>query len=259
MNSHITFSAENGVARIYINRPEKRNALGIQTIEEIKEALSAIEKDPSIRVVILSGTGTRAFAAGADLDELPGAFVNPDSARSYDIHVTRLYEAIDACRTPVIARIGGHAIGGGCLLALACDLRIASDAITVGFPVARIGLMLSPYEHELLLRCLPASRVKYLMFSARRLSSTDAMSWGLLDRVVPADQLDAEVDALVAEIVSGAPLAIQEAKKILNALDRSLNAEGAIRDAYQRIYSSKDLVEGLTAINAGRKPIFRGI
>ena len=119
--------------------------------------------------------------------------------------------------------------------------------------------MLSPYEHELLLRCLPASRVKYLMFSARRLSSTDAMSWGLLDRVVPADQLDAEVDALVAEIVSGAPLAIQEAKKILNALDRSLNAEGAIRDAYQRIYSSKDLVEGLTAINAGRKPIFRGI
>ncbi|TAL89628.1 MAG: enoyl-CoA hydratase/isomerase family protein [Candidimonas sp.] len=257
-SSHVTLEKSSGIAHIYINRPNKRNALGQQTIEELVSALAAAEHDNSTRVVILSGTGTNAFASGADLDELPTAFASPANARAYDEKITRLYHAMAKSRLPVIARMAGHAIGGGCLLALASDFRIAAAEIKVGFPIALIGLMLSPYEHELILDHATPSSAKMLMFTGRRILAPEAKSLGLIDIVVPKDELDTVVNEFAQQIVAGAPLAISAAKSILNAIHRQSDVEQTISRAYETIYSSSDLVEGLAAIHAKRFPVFSG-
>ncbi len=255
---HVTFEKSGGIARIYIDRPNKRNALGLQTIEELLSALATAEHDSSIRVVILSGTGTKAFASGADLDELPTAFASPSNARAYDEKITRLYLAIANSKLPVMARIAGHAIGGGCLLALASDFRIAAAEIKVGFPVALIGLMLSPYEHELILDHMTSSSAKALIFTGRRILAPEAKSLGLIDIVVPREDLDTVVDEVAQQIAAGAPLAISAAKSVLNAIRRQSDVDETISRAYETIYSSSDLVEGLAAIHAKRPPIFSG-
>jgi enoyl-CoA hydratase/carnithine racemase len=257
-DANVIVEKQAGIATIIINRPEKRNALSLSVVDNLLEAWRDIERDPAVRVVVLSGAGNRAFAAGADLDELPSAFSSPDSARDYDARFGQLYDAITESRVPVIARMAGHAIGGGCLLAMACDLRIAAEEIRIGFPVARIGLFLSPHEHRLLLSHLPISKAKLLIFSARKITAQQALEWNLLDMVVPASQLDATVLALAQDIAAGAPLAIGCAKSMLNALDAQSNVQQAISNAYETIYRSADLAEGLAAIGAGRTPEFTG-
>ncbi|NYT24937.1 enoyl-CoA hydratase/isomerase family protein [Alcaligenaceae bacterium] len=255
---HVRHTVTQGVARIVIDRPEKRNALGLQTIAELTNTFRQLDNDPAVRVIVLTGSGNRAFASGADLDELPSAFDSPESARSYDAQVASVYEAIADCAKPTIARMAGHAIGGGCLLALACDIRIAVKDIKVGFPVALIGLMLSPHEYELILRQTTVSTAKQLMFTGKRIPASEARALGLLDVVVPADIFDAAVNNMAMQIAGGAPLAIAATKSILNAMERNAGVEEAIARAYRSVYTSSDLREGLTAIRAKRKPDFTG-
>lgn len=254
----VLLETKEGVARITINRAAKRNALSLAVVEQIVQCLNQAEKDPSVKVAILTGAGDRAFAAGADLDELPDAFANAASAEEYDRKVTRLYRAIETSRLPVVARMAGAAIGGGCLLALACDIRIASSTVKVGFPVAKIGLMLSAHEYRLILDQMPLSRAKMLLFSGQILSATAALSYGLIDVVVEPDQLDASVGDFVGKIAMGAPLAIAASKRISNALARHSSIEEAVSESYRSVYSSADLSEGLTAIKEKRAPRFTG-
>ena len=254
----IIVSSIEGVARITINRPEKRNALSLQTVRELQQALELAETDPSVRVVIVSGSGTRVFAAGADLDELPEAFTTPQTAMAYDHQVNQLYRALQTSRLPIIASMAGHAIGGGCLLALACDLRIAASHIKIGFPVARIGLMLSPKEHQLILDQITPSQAKVLMFTGRRIEAQEAQTWGLIDIAVTASELEAATARLAADIVEGAPLAIRVTKSLVQALTSKQDIERSVSEAYQTIYTSADLKEGLKAIEEKRAPKFSG-
>lgn len=257
-SNHVRHTVTQGVARVVIDRPEKRNALGLQTIEELISAIGRLEADAEVRVIVLTGAGNRVFASGADLDELPAAFDTPESAADYDRQVTTLYTALAQCSKPIIARMAGHAIGGGCLLALACDVRIAVEDIKVAFPVPMIGLMLSPHEHRLILQHMTLSTAKMLMFTGRRILASEAKDLGLLDAVVPATMLDAEVDSVASQIAQGAPLAITAAKRILNAMQSDCDVDEVISAAYQSIYTSSDLREGFAAIQAKRKPIFTG-
>jgi enoyl-CoA hydratase len=254
----VVFSISEGIARISINRPEKRNALSLQTVRELQVALHLAEKDASVRVAILSGTGTRVFAAGADLDELPEAFTTPQTAMAYDQLVNQLYDALQTSRLPIIASMAGHAIGGGCLLALACDLRIAASHIKVGFPVARIGLMLSPKEHQLILAQITPSQARLLMFTGRRIDAIEAQAWGLIDIAVVQTDLEAATAQLAAEIVVGAPLAIRVTKNLVQALASHEDVERSVTEAYETIYTSSDLKEGLRAIENKRVPKFLG-
>ena len=254
----VVFSISEGIARISINRPEKRNALSLQTVRELQVALQLAEKDPSVRVAILSGTGTRVFASGADLDELPEAFTTPQTAMAYDQLVNQLYDALQTSRLPIIASMAGHAIGGGCLLALACDLRIAASRIKVGFPVARIGLMLSPKEHQLILAQITPSQARLLMFTGRRIDAIEAQTWGLIDIAVTDTELEAATSQLAAEIVVGAPLAIRATKALVQALSSHEDVERSVTEAYESIYTSSDLKEGLRAIEDKRVPKFSG-
>lgn len=254
----VSLAQSGRVATITIERPEKRNALSIQAIDELLDAINEAQNSTDVRVIILTGAGDRAFAAGVDLDEVPEAFSSPAKARAYDDVVTALYDAMSKCRLPIIARIQGHAIGGGCLLALACDIRVASSDIKVAFPVAKIGLMLSPAEYQLILDHVGPSTAKLLLFTARLLLAEEARSCGLLDWVVERESLDSVVSELASSIALGAPRAIASSKAILNAMASNRDLAGAVDQAYESVYSSSDLIEGMDAIRSRRAPIFQG-
>lgn len=255
----VVFTISEGVARIDINRPDKRNALSLQTVRELQLALHFAEKDASVRVAILSGTGNRVFAAGADLDELPEAFNTPQTAMAYDQLVNQLYCVLQTSRLPIIASMAGHAIGGGCLLALACDIRIAANHIKIGFPVSRIGLMLSPKEHQLILNQITPSQARLLMFTGCRIDAKEAQTWGLIDIVVADTELEITTAQLAAEIALGAPLAIRVTKSLVRAFSSNEDVDRSVSEAYETIYTSKDLKEGLKAIEEKRLPKFVGI
>ncbi len=254
---HVAIEFVDHIARVTINRPEKRNAIALATIEDLQVAIAEANANAQVRVIVLTGAGDRAFASGADLDEL-GAIATPRQAVTYDAMVTQLYDALERSRKPVIARIQAHAIGGGCLLALACDVRVASDSASFGVPAARIGLMLSAPEHALLVNHVGASRAKLLLASGRRLSAAEAERWGLVDIVVPRDGLDAAVDALADEIATNAPLAVTAAKQLAQAVGRTDTLASVAATHYAAIYGSEDLREGLAAMKAKRKPVFSG-
>ncbi|MSQ18015.1 MAG: enoyl-CoA hydratase/isomerase family protein [Betaproteobacteria bacterium] len=254
---HVTLAFDGPTARITINRPEKRNAIALATVEDLQVAVAEANANTQIRVIVLTGAGDRAFASGADLDEL-GALSTPHQALTYDAMVSQLYDAFERSRKPIIARIQAHAIGGGCLLALACDVRVASDNATFGVPAARIGLMLSAPEHALLVNHIGASRAKLLLASGRRLSAKEAESWRLVDIVAAPSGLDAAVDTLANDIAANAPLAVAAAKRLVQAVGRNAALAEAAATSYAEIYGSADLREGLAAVKAKRKPSFAG-
>jgi enoyl-CoA hydratase/carnithine racemase len=246
------------VARLLIDRPAKRNAISLQTAAELAAAVARAEGDPATRVIVLTGAGDRAFASGADLDELPAAMATPEEAAAYDARIGALYDALQGCRLPVIARIQAAAIGGGCLLAIACDVRVAAETATFALPAARIGLMLSAREHGLILESLAPSRARLLLFSGRRLTAQAALAWGLVDLVVPAGRLDERVDELAQEIAACAPRAVTAAKRMVRAVMRGSDVEAVAGHCYRAVYESEDLREGLAAVKARRTPLFKG-
>ena len=254
---HIDYTVKGPVATITLDRPEKRNAIALQTADELCAALARAENDPGVRAVVLTGAGDRAFASGADLDELREAMASAAGAAAYDARVAALYRALRESPLPVVARIQGHAIGGGCLLALACDLRVAAADVTLGLPVSRIGLMLSPVEHERLVGQVGPSRAKMLLFTGRRLAAREAAAWGLVDLVAEDGGLDEAVDGLVAEITAGAPIAVGAAKRLVDAALGG-GDDATVDECYRAVYGSADLKEGLAAAQERRKPVFRG-
>lgn len=256
--AHVDFVKAGAVTRLVIDRPAQRNAISVATVAELANAVARAEADPETRVIVLTGAGDRAFASGADLDELPAAMDTPEKAAEYDARLARLYDALQGARLPVIARIQAAAIGGGCLLALACDVRVASERATFALPAARIGLMLSAREHALVLESLTPSQAKLLLFSGRRLTAHEAASWGLVDLVAPADELDARVDALAQEIAACAPRAVTAAKRLVHAAGPGGSADAVAAGCYRAIYGSEDLREGLAAAKARREPDFKG-
>ena len=254
---HIEWRQAGAVATVTIDRPAKRNALALQTVDELCGAVARAESDPEIRVLVLTGAGDRAFASGADLDEIPDAMSTPEKAAAYDERVAVLYRALMDTPMPVVARIQGHAIGGGFLLALACDLRVCRAGTRIGLPVSRIGLMLSPLEHKLLVDQAGPSRAKWLLLTGRQLSAPEAAAWGLVDLVADDAAFDEILVELVSDIAAGAPLALKAAKRLTMAAAAGSLADVA-GDCYRDIYSSEDLKEGLAALAERRKPVFRG-
>ncbi len=252
---HVSWLRTGAVATVTIDRPAKRNALGLRTLEELCRAIARCEAEPDIRVIVLTGSGDRAFASGADLDEVPDAMDTPDNARAYDDKVGALYDRLAETRLPVVARMQASAIGGGYLLALACDLRVCAASALIGIPVTRIGLMLSPREHRLLVRQIGPSRAKLLTFTGRRLGAREALDWGLVDMVADDDALDQTVHQLALDLAAGAPIAIAAAKRMI---DGGIDNEDVTGQCYREVYGSEDLKEGLAALSQKRPPRFQG-
>ena len=254
----VEVDAEAGVATITLNRPDALNALTVPMKQALLAALRRVERDAAVRAVILTGAG-RAFCAGQDLRER----LQPDAA-PLGVEVRERYNpiirAMRALPKPIVAAINGVAAGAGASLAMACDLRIASDAATFALAFGRVGLVPDSGATWFLPRLVGVTRAAELALLGDSVSAGDAVRLGLVGRVVAADQLAAEARSIAARLAAGAPRAMALTKRALNAawqhdLEAALDYEAEIQDIAGR---TEDHAEGLAAFMERRPPRFTG-
>jgi methylglutaconyl-CoA hydratase len=249
--SEVVLSSVGGVTTLTMNRPEVRNAIGPSLIAELTQCFAALAADDS-RVLVLTGAGG-AFSAGADIEWMRASRDLSEQQNVADANAAAaLFSSIDACPKPVIARINGHALGGGAGLVACADLAIAVDTATFGFTEARLGLipaMISPY----VLRAIGPRRARELFVSGRRFGADEALEIGLVHRVVAADELDAAVASAAAEIARCGPVAIAESKRLVRDATASLTLPD-LAERIAAVRSSPEGQEGLTAFLEKRDP-----
>ncbi len=245
------------VAIITINRPEKRNALNIKTRQEGAAALDKLRDDAEIGVVVFTGAGDKSFIAGADIAE----FANRTALTQRDVMLDRsLFNAIDSFPKPVIAMVNGYCLGGGCELALACDLRIASETASFGQPEINLGIIPGGGGTQRLTRLIGEGKAMELILTGDIIDAKTAYTLGLVNTVVPAADLEAKTMEIANRIAEKSPIALQMAKEAVKLASRSNLDEGLRRevDLFALCFSSEDKDEGVTAFLEKRKPQFKG-
>jgi enoyl-CoA hydratase len=253
----ILLERRGGVAVITINRPEKRNALNIQTRAEGAAALDELRDDESVRVVVITGAGDKAFIAGADISEFAGR----TAVTQREVMLGRsLFTAIDTFPKPVIAMVNGYCLGGGCELAMACDLRIASDRASFGQPEINLGIIPGGGGTQRLTRLVGEGKAMELILTGDIIDARAAHEIGLVNMVVPASDLEAKTMELANRIAEKSPVALRMAKESVKAASRSNLDEGLRReiDLFAITFSSEDKDEGVSAFLEKRKPQFKG-
>ena len=258
-NSYETILVErrDRVAIVTINRPEKRNALNIKTRAEGAAVLDELRADDSVRVVILTGAGDKAFIAGADIAE----FAERTAIQQREVMLDRsLFNAIDGFPKPIIAMVNGYCLGGGCEVALACDLRIASDKASFGQPEINLGIIPGGGGTQRLTRLVGEGKAMELILSGEIINAENALTIGLVNHVVPADQLEAKTMELANRIAEKSPVALRLAKEAVKLASRSNLDEGLRRevDLFALVFSSEDKDEGVKAFLEKRKAEFKG-
>ena len=245
------------VAIITINRPEKRNALNIQTRAEGAAALDELAADDSVRVVIFTGAGDKAFIAGADIAE----FAERTALSQREVMLQRgLFNAVDSFPKPIIAMVNGYCLGGGCEVALACDLRFASESASFGQPEINLGIIPGGGGTQRLTRLFGEGKAMEMILSGEIINAQEAYRLGLVNQVVPADQLLTKSMEIVSRIAEKSPIAVRFAKEAVKLASRSNLDEGLRRevDLFSLCFSSEDKDEGVRAFLEKRKPEFKG-
>jgi 2-ketocyclohexanecarboxyl-CoA hydrolase len=251
----ILFEVRDAVARITINRPEKYNAFTAQTCEELIDAFRRAGWDKSVAVIVLTGAGDRAFCTGADQSAHEGAY---EGRGTIGLPVDELQSLIRDVPKPVIARVQGFAIGGGNVLATLCDLTIASDKAVFGQVGPKVGSVDPGFGTAYLARIVGEKRAREIWYLCRRYSAKEALDMGLVNAVVPADQLDQEVDKWCAELRERSPTAIAIAKRSFNADTEQLRGVSALGfEALALFYGTEESKEGGRAFREKRPPKFR--
>jgi enoyl-CoA hydratase len=257
-DTDLLYEVREGVARITFNRPQARNALTFAMYERMAEICRAINDDRSIKVLILTGAGDKAFASGTDISQFR-AFKTPQDALEYEGRIDRVLGDLEQCRVPTIAAISGACAGGGAGIAACCDLRIGTETAKFGFPIARtLGNCLSMSNISRLTALIGPARVKDIIFTARMVEAREALALGLLTEVVPdASALQARADELARTIAGHAPLTLRATKEAVRRLTRRLSREEG-EDLILMCYMSQDFREGMEAFLNKRPPQWRG-
>lgn len=256
---HATYQTQPPVAILTFNRPEARNAMTWDMYQALVDACERAERDPDVRVLILRGAGGKAFIAGTDIAQFQ-SFQRPTDGLEYEARLDHVLDRLERVGKPTIAQVQGVAAGGGCAIALTCDLRIATPESTFGIPIARtLGNCLSAATCSRLLALMGPARVKELLFTGRFLSASDAHAIGLINRIVPAEDIDRSVHELAMELASNAPLTLRATKEMIRRLmEKGRLAPDEERDLIELCYSSADFREGVASFLAKRSPKWSG-
>ena len=252
------FESSGTVARVTFNRPEARNALTWAMYDALVSACAAVDADPDVRALVIRGAGA-AFAAGTDIRQFAD-FRSGEDGIGYETRLDAVIDRLERVTVPTIAQVHGVAAGAGCVIALACDLRVCSPDARFGVPIARtLGNCLSAANCARLVDAIGASRASDLLFTGRLIDVKEADQMGLVTRLADAAALDQAADELVAAIAANAPLTIRAAKAALHRLaaHRRL-AAGQDADLIGLCYGSDDFREGITAFLEKRRPRFTG-
>jgi enoyl-CoA hydratase len=258
MFDNLQLGREGPIALMTIDRPQVLNALNRQTLAELGRAADELRQDPDVRVVIITGSGDKAFVAGADISEL--ASLTAAQAQEHARFGQRVFDAIEQLGKPVIAAINGFALGGGCELAMACTLRVAADTARLGQPEVNLGIPPGFAGTQRLSRLVGRGAALDLLLTGRHVTAEEALRLGLVNRVVAAADLMTAARALAGDLAAKAPLAV---RYILDAVQRGSEvplAEGAFLEAslFGLAFSTADMREGTRAFLEKRKAAFKG-
>ncbi|MEL7171462.1 MAG: enoyl-CoA hydratase [Pseudomonadota bacterium] len=258
MTAELLHEVRDGIATVTFNRPESRNALTYAMYEGLADICRAAPTDGSVKAIVVTGAGGRAFAAGTDMAQFRG-FSKPEDAWGYEHRMEAVFSAIEQCPLPTIAAITGACTGGGAAIAGCCDIRISDARLKFGFPIARtLGNCLSVRNLARLSALMGAGRVREMIFTARLIEAEEAARIGLVTEVLPdADAVAARADALARQLAEMAPLTLRATKEGLRrAFADGPGADDA--DIVALAYMSEDFKEGMDAFLSKRRPAWKG-
>jgi enoyl-CoA hydratase len=244
---------ENGVGWIVLNNPERHNAISLEMWTAAMEAMQDFRADKSVRVMVMTGAGGKAFASGADISKFKDERQEADAVAHYQVTTQKAYDALLGMQIPTIAMIRGYCIGGGTAVAVCCDIRICTENAKFGVPAAKLGA-------KPLVDLIGPAYAKEMFFTGRQFTAQEAEKMGLVNRVVPDDKLESTIEELARTIAENAPLTVKCAKLVVGEVlkDADKRDIAATERAVEACFASQDYKEGQTAFMEKRKPKFIG-
>ena len=261
MTGGIRLERRGSVATIILDTPRRRNAISYDGWLQLGRTARSLAEDGETRVVVITGSGDEAFSAGADIKDFDAYRTDSGQARVYQAAFDAAVEAVESLPVPTVCRIKGYCVGGGCELALAADVRVAADNARFGIPAARLGIVIGYEEMRRLVALVGPGRASYLLMSGRIVGAEEALDFGLVDRVVPLDEVDDYVAKLAEDMARLAPLSHAQHKRIMRRVAEDPQLSGLTaeeRDLPFVNFDSADFDEGRRAFLERREPVFRG-
>ena len=250
---NVILEKEEHLAIVTINRPKALNALNSETLKDLNTVIDDLEKDDNIYAVILTGAGEKSFVAGADISEMKD--LDEKQGKEFGLLGNQVFLRLEILNKPVIAAIQGFALGGGCEISMACDIRIASDKALFGQPEVGLGITPGFGGTQRLARLVGMGKAKEMIYTARNIKADEALEIGLVNKVVPLESLMDEAKKMALKIIVNAPIAVKEAKDAINrgmqvSIDKAVEIEA---EDFGKCFASEDQTEGMTAFLERRK------